>query len=136
MEKTAHTIEFSDPEALTIRRIDAAGLILPDALPSPIVDGVLRLEPGLFTTDAIILDRLESSSVRYGAPGAPTIEVSWDGFTQLGIWQKPSADFLCIEPWAGHASPAGFDGEIMDKPSMMLIPPGEKRVLMHRIRVC
>ena len=136
VEKIAHSMEFSDPEAPTIRRIDAAGLILPEPLPSPIVDRVLKLEPGLFTADAIILDRLESSSVRYGAPGAPTIEMSWDGFAQLGIWQKPGADFLCIEPWAGHASPVGFAGEIMDKPGMLLITPGEKRVLTHRIRVC
>lgn len=136
VEKTAHTIEFSEAEGPTIRRIDAAGLVLPGPLPSPIANRVLHLEPGLFAADAIILDRLESSSVRYAAPGAPTIEVSWDGFTQLGIWQKPGADFLCIEPWAGHASPVGFTGEITDKPGMLLIAPGDKRVLTHRIRVC
>jgi len=136
LEKTAHTITFSDPESPTIRRIDQAGLILPEAQPSPIVDGVLPLESGLFTADAIILDRLESSSVRYAAPGAPTVEMSWDGFSQLGIWQKAGADFICIEPWAGYASPVGFAGEITEKPGMMLIPPGDKRVLTHRIRVC
>ena len=26
--------------------------------------------------------------------------------------------------------------KLLDKPGMMLIPPGEKRVLTHRIRVC
>lgn len=136
VEKTAHSLEFSHAEAPHIRRIDAAGLILPDGLPSPIVDRVLPLEPGLFAADAIILDPLASTSVRYGAPGAPTIEISWEGVTQLGIWQKPGANFLCIEPWAGHASPVGFAGEIMDKPGMMLIPAGDKRVLSYRIRVC
>lgn len=136
VEKTTHTLEFSDAEAPTIRRIDAAGLLLPDPLPSPITDRILSLEPGLFAVDAIILDQLESDSVRYGAPGAPTIEISWEGFSQLGIWQKSGADFLCIEPWSGHASPVGFTGEITDKPGMLLIPPGDKRVLTHRVRVC
>jgi galactose mutarotase-like enzyme len=134
--KTDHRLEFSDDEGPTIRRIDGQGLLLAEPLPSPIVDRVLALKPGLFTADAIILDRLNSSSVRYAAPGAPAIEVSWSGFQQLGIWQRPGADFICIEPWFGHADPVGFDGTLLDKPGMMLIPPGEKRVLSHRIRVC
>lgn len=136
VEKTAHRLEFSAEEAPSIRRIDAAGLILPEPLASPIKDRVLMLEPGLFAADAMILDNLNSSSLRYVAPGAPSIEVSWDGFRQLGIWQKPGADFICIEPWHGLADPVGFDGELRDKPGIMLIQPGEKRVLTHRIRVC
>jgi len=136
VEKSAHTLEFSDDEGPVIRRIDANGLILPDPLPSPIKDRVLALDSSLFQADAIILDQLRSSSIRYSAPGAPSIEVSWDGFRQLGIWQKPGADFICIEPWHGHADPQGFGGDLLDKPGMMLIPPGEKRVLTHRVRVC
>lgn len=133
--KTDHVLEFSDAEASMIRRINPQGLLRAEAAPSPIRDRVLRLDPRLFEADAVILDAVRSASVRYGAPGAPTIEVSWEGFSQLGIWQRPGADFLCIEPWAGHASPVGFEGDIMDKPGMMRIVPGEKRVLTHRIRV-
>jgi galactose mutarotase-like enzyme len=136
VEKSAHRLEFSDDEGPMIRRIDANGLILPEPLPSPIAGRMLMLDRALFEADAIILDRLQSSSVRYSAPGAPSIEVSWDGFRQLGIWQKLGADFICIEPWHGHADPQGYDGELLDKPGMMLIPPGEKRVLTHRVRVC
>ncbi len=134
--KTAHSLVFSDLESPTIRRIDAAGLILPQPQPSPFVGRTLALDPALFLADALILDRLASSSVRYGAPGTPAIEMSWDGFTALGVWQAPGADFLCIEPWAGHASPVGFDGDIMDKPGMLHIRPGEQRRLTYRIRIC
>jgi hypothetical protein len=49
---------------------------------------------------------------------------------------RPGADFLCIEPWHGTASPVDFDGEFRDKPGLMLIPPGERRVLTLRIRLC
>lgn len=42
----------------------------------------------------------------------------------LGIWTKPGAGFVCIEPWQGHASPEGFDGELADKPGMVAIMPG------------
>jgi galactose mutarotase-like enzyme len=42
----------------------------------------------------------------------------------LGIWSKPGAGFVCIEPWQGYASPENFDGELKDKPGMALVPPG------------
>jgi galactose mutarotase-like enzyme len=93
-------------------------------------------EPALFDDDAIVFDRIVSQSVRYAAPGAPTIEVSWEGFCDLGVWQKPGADFLCIEPWHGFASPADFAGDFAAKPGLMLIPPGDRRVLVYRVRFC
>ena len=62
--------------------------------------------------------------MRYTAPGAPAIEVAWEGFRQLGLWSRAEGDFLCIEPWHGTASPSDFDGEFLDKPGLMLLPPG------------
>ena len=42
----------------------------------------------------------------------------------LGIWTKPGAAFVCIEPWHGIADPAGFAGDIRDKPGIVEIAPG------------
>ena len=135
VEKDAHRLEFEAPEPEPIRRLHD-GLLTPEPRPSPIEGRTLRLDPSLFAADAVILPRPESRSLRYAAPGAPTIELSWEGFGQLGIWSKQGGDFLCIEPWHGFASPEDFDGEFAEKPGIMLIPPGDKRVMLHRIRVC
>jgi galactose mutarotase-like enzyme len=137
--KTAHVLEFDQPEPAPVRRLDG-GLLRPAPEPSPIKDQTLALAPALFAADAMILDQVASRSVRYTAPGAEVIEVSWDGFEQLGVWTRMTgddacADFLCIEPWHGTASPADFDGEFHDKPGLMLIPPGDRRVLTMRIRL-
>jgi len=138
--KPAHTLAFEQPEPAPVRRLEG-GLLRPAGEPSPISGDTLSLAPSLFAADALILDQLASRSVRYTAPGAEAIEVSWDGFQQLGIWTRMTgdgecADFLCIEPWHGTASPADFAGEFRDKPGLMLIPPGERRVLTMRIRLC
>jgi galactose mutarotase-like enzyme len=133
--KEAHRLEFSDAETAPIRRL-TGGLILPEAQPSPVQGRTLPLDPALFDPDAIIMDHPASSSVRYGGTGTPTLEVSWQGFRQLGVWSRRDCDLLCIEPWHGHADPEGFTGDVMDKPGMMLIAPGDRRVLVHRIRVC
>ncbi len=138
-EKIAHVLEFDQPEPAPVRRL-VDGLLQPAAEPSPIQAKTLTLRPALFAADAVILDRIASRSVRYTAPGAEAIEVSWDGFEQLGVWSRMTgddtcADFVCIEPWHGTASPADFTGEFRDKPGLMLIPPGERRVLTMRIRL-
>ena len=130
--KDAHEIEFDADEPAPVRRIDG-GLLKPDDFPTPIRDRRLRLDEALFAEDALILDRPASRSVRYAAPGAPTVEVSWSGFEQLGLWSKPGGDFLCIEPWHGFASPAGFDGPFAAKPGLMRIPPGGQRELSYRV---
>jgi galactose mutarotase-like enzyme len=139
IDKAAHHLEFEQDEPAPIRRLDSDGLLKPDPVASPIVGNRLTLDPALFDADAIVMDRLVSRSVRYGAPGAPTIEVSWEGFRDLGVWSKPqaeNAEFLCIEPWYGTASPADFTGDFPSKPGLMLIPPGDRRVLVYRVRFC
>ncbi|HLN24921.1 MAG TPA: aldose 1-epimerase family protein [Patescibacteria group bacterium] len=133
--KDAHWLEFAEAEPHPIRRLGPDGLLDATGFPSPVEGKILPLIESLFKISAIIIDQSASRSVRYCAPGAPVIEVSWDGFFQLGLWMKPGAEFLCIEPWHGMTSPADFDGDFIDKPGLLLIPPGEQRELTHRIRV-
>jgi galactose mutarotase-like enzyme len=133
--KPAHVLEFAEPEPAPIRRLDG-GLLKPAALPTSITGQTLTLDPALFDADAVILNQPASRSLRYTAPGAAAIEVTWDGFQELGIWSRAGGDFICLEPWHGTASPTDFDGEFHDKPGLMLIPPGERRTLSMRIRLC
>jgi galactose mutarotase-like enzyme len=122
LPKTAHRIRFTQPETAPVRRL-AGGLLRPLPVPSPIEGRTLALAPALFADDAIILDRPASSACLYGAPGGPAVALAWHGFPLLGLWSKP-ADFLCIEPWHGHADPEGFKGDVFAKPGMAHLPPG------------
>lgn len=134
-DKASHTIVFSDAEPAPIRRVED-GLLRPpsESQPTPVEGGALALSEALFVEDAIVIDHLASTSLRYMAPGAPTIDMAWEGFHQLGIWSKPTgAPFLCIEPWLGYASQVDFDGEFSRKPGVVHIAVGETRRVMHRI---
>lgn len=123
-----HLIRFSNPEPEPIRRIDSAGLITPVLHRTPIEGNDLRLRDDLFTDDAMILPAPHSRSLRYGAPGFPALEIQWDALPALGIWTKPGAGYVCIEPWQGHADPQGFEGNIEAKPGMLMIEPGGERM--------
>lgn len=133
LPKEACRLTFADNEPAPIRRLKD-GLLLQTPQPTPIEGKALALSERLFDDDAVILDRPASTRVRYAADRGPAIEMSWRGFTELGIWSKPGgAPFLCIEPWHGIASPVDFDGEFADKPGVMLIEQGAKRTLSYEI---
>jgi galactose mutarotase-like enzyme len=133
--KESYTVAFSNQETAPIRRLKN-GLLRAAPEPTPIAGNTLALSELLFDDDAIILDRPASTAVRYAAATGPSIEVSWQGFRELGLWSKlGGAAFLCIEPWRGFASPAEFDGEFADKPGVMHLGPGETNRLMYCIGV-
>jgi galactose mutarotase-like enzyme len=134
LDKASYRLTFSSEERESIRRLKD-GLLRQKPEPTPIQGKSLALAEQLFEDDAIILDHPVSTSVRYAADSGPSIEVSWLGFRELGIWSKPGAPFLCIEPWHGFASPLDFDGEFADKPGLMQIAPAATRVLKYRVSV-
>lgn len=135
LAKQDYRLTFDAEEVAPIRRL-TGGLLREEPEPSPVRDKVMPLSEALFADDAVIMDRIASSSVRYASDRGPSIDISWVGFRELGVWSKPGgAAFLCIEPWRGFASPADFDGEFADKPGLMHIPPGTQQVLRYRIRV-
>lgn len=139
LAKESYALSFAHAELSPVRRLDG-GLLRAAAEPGPVKGTVLPLSESLFVDDAIIFDRIDSDSVRYaagqGASAGPWLKMSWRGFRELGVWSKPAgAPFLCIEPWRGYASPAGFEGEFADKPGLMHIAPGAEERLSFRIEV-
>jgi galactose mutarotase-like enzyme len=78
---------------------------------------------------------LSSRSVRYSAPGAPSITVDYPDFPLLGVWSKAPGEFVCIEPWFGMTAPLGFAGEYDSKPGQFVLEPGQERTFAHSITV-
>jgi galactose mutarotase-like enzyme len=130
-----HRLRFSAPEPAPIRRIDGAGLLRPDPEPSPVQGHDLVLEDALFEDDALIFDQLASRAVEFGAPGTRRLRVSFPESPHLGVWTKPGAGFLCIEPWQGFADPEGYDGPFKDKPGVVITSPGASRSWALRIDI-
>lgn len=126
-EKAAHRAIFAESEPQPIRRIDADGLVLPEAKPSPVQRRVLVPDGSLFKADALIWDALHSRSLTFGVAGGPNLDIAFPDTPMLGIWQKPGANYLCIEPWQGIADPQGFDGDFRDKPGVIVLPAASER---------
>ena len=123
-ERAAHWIEFETDEPEPLRQLDDNGLLRHEPIPSPVQGRRLDLADALFTHDALIFDRVRSRSLSYGADHGPRIGVSFPGVPYLGIWTKPGAGFICIEPWAGVTDEAGYEGDLYGRAGGFVVPPG------------
>lgn len=122
--KTDHVVRFDEAEPAPIRRIDATGLGYAQGFATPVRGRILPLEDALFTADAVIFDRLASRRLWFGVPGHPGLRVDFPDCPHLGIWMKPGAPYLCLEPWQGFAPEIGDDGDLAHRPGIVLVPPG------------
>lgn len=121
-----HEIRFDRSETEQLPSL-VDGLLAPTARPSPVADRRLSLRDELFAEGALVFRRVESRRVEYGVLGRRSITVSFPDMPNLGIWTKPGAGFVCIEPWQGYASPVEFGGELAEKPGIVLIAPDDGR---------
>jgi galactose mutarotase-like enzyme len=122
--RSSHFIEFDRDEPSPIRRLDSDGLLTPILHATPIHGRRLALEDSLFEDDAVIFDQIQSRSATYGAERGPRIRVSFPDAPYLGVWTKPKANFICIEPWHGIADPEGFAADFTKKPGVFTVAPG------------
>ncbi len=130
----AHFIEFPEPETAGIYGVTADGLLEATAKPYLRDERRIRLTADTFRPDALVFRELRSRSVEVGADGhGSRIRVRWAGFPHLGIWAKPGAAYVCIEPWQGCADTAGTTPDITRKTGIILLQSGADRV--HRVEV-
>jgi galactose mutarotase-like enzyme len=128
-----HALDFPEEEPAPTRRLDADGLLTGERHTTPIVRRRLPLTDALFEADVLIFDTLQSRYVTYGAARGPRIRVSFADAPYLGLWTRPGAGFICIEPWHGIADPAGYGGDFSAKPGVFQVLPGASRPLRMAI---
>ena len=124
--RESHVCRFETEELPYVRRPNlSTGLIKTAQFPSPLRNRKLTLTDALFDEGAILFDALASRSVWFGPRGLSGIMVRFPDSPHLGIWTKPGAPFLCIEPWQGLAELEGGDGELSRRPGVKILAPGQ-----------
>jgi len=130
--REAHRIVFEADEPEALKEIVPGGLIGTAERLSPLGGRTLMLRDDLFANDALIWDPIHSRRVTYGASTGPQLQVAFPETSKLGIWTRPGAHYVCIEPWHGIADPVGFTGDFRDKPGVFEIDPhGQWHCTLH-----
>ncbi|WP_066647913.1 MULTISPECIES: aldose 1-epimerase family protein [Sphingomonas] len=118
-----HRIVFDAPEPGMLKGLNEDGLIAEDR-PTSVAGDTLALADALFEADALIWNPIASRALRYGASTGPQLAIAFPDTPRLGIWTKPGARYVCIEPWHGIADSVDFQGEFRDKPGVFAVAPG------------
>ena len=122
-DKADHRLVFDAPERPEVPEIASGGLFSQRRRPVPVTGRNLPLEDGLFAREALCFLDVASGGLSFEGSGG-TLRMEWEGFPHLIVWSRPGAPFLCLESWTGHGDPEGFEGDLFDKPSMTILPPG------------
>jgi len=120
-----YIIEFSEPE--TLDRYTLLDGLMPLA-GEPYLDNsrLLSLNDSIFDDDALIFKNISSKSIAIlHREHGKRVSVDTGGAPHLGIWAKPGAAYVCIEPWHGFDDPVNASGHIEDKPGMLTLPASE-----------
>jgi galactose mutarotase-like enzyme len=134
-ERGAHHLDFAEEEAGPLRRLGAEALLRTDRLPGPVEGRRLTLRDELFVDDALIFEAPRSRSLRYGGEGGPSLAIAWDGLPHLGIWTKPGAPYVCIEPWGSLPAEAGESAALAERGGLLVLAPGETRAFSMTVRL-
>ncbi|WP_341484966.1 aldose 1-epimerase family protein [Christiangramia aestuarii] len=79
-------------------------------------DSKIQLTRHIFDNDALIFKNIRSKKVDLvSSKNGKILSIAYKDFKNLGIWAKPGAPYVCIEPWLGIADLEGTDQNLKKK---------------------
>jgi len=133
-----YRIRFDQAELLQ-RHLLKNNLLQRESVPFQLEQSTLRISPTLFDTDALVFLDIKSCelTLEHCPVGSKTpvrrVSINTGGAPHLGIWAKPAAPYVCIEPWWGYADFSDASGEFSEKSSVQSLAAGEN--FEHRLSV-
>ncbi|MCB7480740.1 aldose 1-epimerase family protein [Christiangramia sediminis] len=84
----------------------------------------IQLTENIFNKDAFIFKNIKSKKVDLiSRKNGKILSVTYKDFKNLGIWAKPGAPYVCIEPWLGIADIEGTDQNLKNKEGIIKLEP-------------
>jgi len=118
-------LEFETEEKLHTHLINADGLFTGESKPATMKGNKLFLTRDLFANDALVFKNMQSRMITIkSTKHDQSLSVEFPHFNYVGVWAKPGADFVCIEPWLGCADTAGKEVDISQKEGMQRLRVG------------
>lgn len=118
-------LEFETAEPLIASQLSAQGFFNGETNSVPLNGKYLQLTKNLFAHDALVFKNLKSRQVTIKSnKHQHSLTVEFPHFNYLGLWAKPGADFVCIEPWLGCADTEGQQRDIKEKEDIQHVEYG------------
>ncbi len=96
----------------------------------------LLLSNSLFEKDALVFLQPDFTSLSlYHNYEGKLIDFSCKDWNAIGIWTKPGAPFICIEPWLGYADVIDSNGLLNSKKGITELTSGRENVFNYEIAI-
>jgi len=118
-----YSLHFEKEENSERHFIDQDGLFAGDTELILKDSAKLELTDSLFNKDALVFQDLKSKSITLVGPVGKIVKVSYTDFNTIGIWAKPEAPFVCIEPWIGYSDTTESTQNLFDKKGSKILQP-------------
>lgn len=129
-------LEFSENENLLTERIDHESILVEEKFPVEINENKLSITENLFDNDALILSGYNSKAISLKSNNHNrVIKFNFDS-PYLGIWAKPAAPYVCIEPWWGINDNYDKKPDLSQKRGIMSLNANENKAFNWNIEIC
>ncbi|HKJ49439.1 MAG TPA: hypothetical protein VJ973_10135, partial [Christiangramia sp.] len=99
-------------------------------------DKKINLTPHIFDDDALIFRNISSKKVDLiSKKNGRILSVEYKDFKNLGIWAKPAAPYVCIEPWLGIADFENKDRNLREKVDIETLNPESEIYHAYYIKI-
>lgn len=96
----------------------------------------LPLTHNLFNEDALVFKDLKSRKVTLkSSKNGAILSIDYQDFPYLGIWAKPSGNYVCIEPWLGIADSETTNQKLEDKEGILNLASNETFEAAYSIEI-
>lgn len=96
----------------------------------------INLNHTLFEDDALVFKNVNSRKISLKSnKSSQVVEVSFPGTSNVLLWTKVGAPYICIEPWWGIQDSVSSTGDFKEKECMTVLKPGEVSSIRHSIKI-
>lgn len=127
-------VVMDEEETASAYRLDENALRGPQM--TPIFDHTreICITPSIFVNDALIFDGLRSKGATLVRRNGRNVHVDFGAAPCLGIWARPGAPYVCIEPWYGIDDRYDAGNDFSRKERICSLAAGEEFVFPVTVR--
>lgn len=129
------SVVFSEKEKLTTLLTNEYGYVAGEKTLAENDDTVI-IDEHIFDADALFFPSMKSTSAKIvTAEGVDVLKMTYGKVPYLGLWAKPGAPYVCIEPWFGICDHENVSGVLKEKPTIVSLEPQKEFVFTYEIEI-
>lgn len=132
--KIGDKIEFPHAQTLRTERIDKESILIDETFPVIENSREIVITKDIFDKDALILSGITDKKLSLVSDGKTKLIFNFDS-PVLGIWAKPNAPYVCLEPWWGINDSYDKKTDLSEKRLIMSLEKGETRAFSWSVEI-